>query len=219
MNLPDPLIASNDRQLFVDNHLIDSIEHVRIHQHTPIPRETCLTFNRPWEGETSWCPVVIKDGDKYRMWYRSQDEQQDTGGFNHTFTAYAESEDGICWQRPNLGLFDFNGSTDNNICVDNPNTKNIAVFKDKRPGVPESERYKAADAGAVASPLGSTVSSHPMAFTGKTQEMGHLSSPLKTIPILTVQSVLFGMCVRGVMSCTRVAGFPMAMNRECAPFE
>ena len=25
MNLPDPLIASNDRQLFVDNHLIDSL--------------------------------------------------------------------------------------------------------------------------------------------------------------------------------------------------
>jgi hypothetical protein len=144
MNLPEPLIASNQRQLFVDNHFIDSLEYVRIHQHAPIPRETCLTLNRPWEGETSWCPVVIKDGDKYRMWYRSQDEQQDTGGFNHTFTAYAESEDGICWQRPNLGLFNFNGSTDNNICVDNPNTKNIAVFVDERPGVPESERYKAA---------------------------------------------------------------------------
>ncbi len=144
MNLPEPLIASNQRQLFVDNHFIDSLEYVRIHQHAPIPRETCLTLNRPWEGETSWCPVVIKDGDKYRMWYRSQDEQQDTGGFNHTFTAYAESEDGICWQRPNLGLFNFNGSTNNNICVDNPNTKNIAVFVDERPGVPESERYKAA---------------------------------------------------------------------------
>ena len=144
MNLSEPLIVSNYRQLFVDNHLIDSLDQVRIHQHAPIPRETCLTLNRPWEGETSWCPVVIKDGDKYRMWYRSQDEQQDTGSFNHTFTAYAESEDGICWQRPNLGLFNFNGSTDNNICVDNPNTKNIAVFVDERPGVPESERYKAA---------------------------------------------------------------------------
>ena len=74
-------------------------------------------------------------------------------------------------------------------------------------------------AGAVANPLVSTVSSLPMAFTGKTQETGRSSSPLKTIPILTVRLVLFGMRVRGVMSCTRVAGFPMAMNRECAPFE
>ena len=135
---------SNQRQLFVDNVLIDTLNDVHIHQHAPIPRETSLSLNKPWEGETSWCPVVIKDGDKYRMWYRSQDAQKNTGDFNHTFTAYAESHDGINWQRPNLGLFEFNGSTDNNICLDNPDTKNIAVFKDDRPDIPQSERYKAA---------------------------------------------------------------------------
>ena len=142
--MPNPIDISNHRQLFVDNDLIDTLDNVCIHQHTPIPREMCLSLNRPWEGETSWCPVVIKDGDKYRMWYRSQDVQQNAGGFNHTFTAYAESEDGIHWTRPNLGLFEFNGSKENNICVDSLDTKNIAVFRDERPGVPDSERYKAA---------------------------------------------------------------------------
>ena len=37
MNLSEPLIVSNDRQLFVDNHLIDNFENVLIHQPAPHP--------------------------------------------------------------------------------------------------------------------------------------------------------------------------------------
>ena len=78
---------------------------------------------------------------------------------------------------------------------------------------------KQRDAGVVANPLASMVSSRPMASTGKTQQTDHLSSLRAMIPILTVRSVLFGMRVRSVTSYMHVAGFPMAMNRECAPFE
>ena len=137
-----------DRQLFVDDLLVETLQGVCFKLHEPIPREIVIYFDQPWEGETSWCPVVLGDedghGPRYRTWYRAQNTDEKDGKTTlHCFTAYAESEDGVTWHRPSLGLVAFQGSTDNNICIHNPNMKNVAVFRDERPGVPEEERYKA----------------------------------------------------------------------------
>jgi hypothetical protein len=57
---------------------------------------------------------------------------------------YAESTDGIQWVKPNLGLFDWDGSKENNIIWrDGPETHNFAPFIDTRPGCPPEERFKA----------------------------------------------------------------------------
>jgi hypothetical protein len=62
-------------------------------------------------------------------------------------TCYAESDDGIEWRKPDLGLFDVAGTRDNNVIltpeVGGDATHNFSPMLDRRPGVPESEQYKA----------------------------------------------------------------------------
>lgn len=54
-------------------------------------------------------------------------------------TCYAESDDGVNWAKPNLGVFTFNGSPDNNIVWD---LHGAAVFIDREEANPQ-KRYKA----------------------------------------------------------------------------
>ena len=56
---------------------------------------------------------------------------------------YAESRDGIEWRKPSLGLIEFDGSTDNNIVLDDrPATNNFTPFKDANPDCRPGEAYK-----------------------------------------------------------------------------
>lgn len=141
---PEPLIRiASDRQLFVDDDLIAQVKEVALRLHPPMPREVTLRMERPWEGITSWASVVIKDGERYRMWYRADpDRRVLSRNAVRTYTAYAESSDGIVWERPDLGLFEFQGSGKNNLLWAGPGG-NMSVFKDEKPGIPSSERYKA----------------------------------------------------------------------------
>ena len=81
---------------------------------------------------------VIFDPDygKFRMWYGvitwTGDSQSDP-----PLMCYAESEDGIHWKKPSLGLIDYKGSKENNIVYsyltdDNPPRRyQFAVFRDE----------------------------------------------------------------------------------------
>ena len=57
-------------------------------------------------------------------------------------TAYAESDNGIHWTKPKLGIIEFNGSRENNLVWDG-SVENLAVFHDDNPNCHPSERYKA----------------------------------------------------------------------------
>ncbi len=127
----------SDRQLFVDDLIVEQFDNVQVKLHAPIPREICFNLDQSWEGATSWCPVVFQDQDRYRMWYRAQQED------HHFFSAYAESTDGIHWERPALNQTAFNGSSANNICIDHNDIKNVAVFRDDNPNAAADARYKA----------------------------------------------------------------------------
>ncbi len=131
----------SDRQLFLDRQLIDEMRGAEFELHRPVLREEVLRYDKPWEGDTSWHPIVIRDGERFRMWYRVSAGNHD----GVAQTAYAESRDGIRWERPSLGLVESKGSTDNNLIWPTPGNQgiNMCVFKDPNPGVPEGERYKA----------------------------------------------------------------------------
>ena len=128
-------------ELFVDQHLIASMKGVRLEMHAPQPREVALTTDKPWEDSDSAYVTVFRDDDRFRMYYRG------TGNAGKQEVAcYAESKDGIRWTKPSLGLFEFNGSKENNIVWmgEPPHvTHNFTVFKDTRPGVPADQKYKA----------------------------------------------------------------------------
>ena len=134
--------VGTERQLFLDERLIERCEGSTLRYHTPTPREVVLTFDRPWEGRTSWAPIVFRDEGRYRLWYRaSGPEAEGEQHLTHNYTGYAESQDGVCWERPNLEQVRFDGQP-TNICIDDPDAKDVAVFKDPRSNVPDSERYK-----------------------------------------------------------------------------
>lgn len=146
-------VAIGDRlELFVDHHLIERLDNVRLELGTPVERENLLRFDEPWEGPTSGAYVtVLQDGDRYRMYYRGG--RHDATGKREKdteVTCYAESRDGIRWEKPRLGLHAFAGSTANNIVYPAEARRiahNFAAFVDHRPGVPASERYKAVGGG------------------------------------------------------------------------
>ncbi len=59
-------------QLFLDDWLIQSLENVRPILHSPDRREAAIRKDQPWEDIYLYNPVVIKDGHRYRMWYRAK---------------------------------------------------------------------------------------------------------------------------------------------------
>ena len=123
-------------ELFVDDWLIEEMDGATLRMHQPVPREVVLSFDRPWESPVSACSTVMLDGGRYRMWYRA-------GADAVQRVAYAESEDGIRWERVTTGLVEFEGSRDNNILLDGSVAKQMAVFRDSNPAATDERRYKA----------------------------------------------------------------------------
>lgn len=134
----------NKRELFVDRHRIESLSGgAELRLHEPRDGGIALKFDAPWEGENSAFATVFRDGDKVRMYYRGWKPVPGEIKAGNQFTCYAESTDGgVTFTKPKLGLFEYQGSKENNIVVGHP-SHNFAPFKDTRPGVPADEQYKA----------------------------------------------------------------------------
>lgn len=139
-----PMNIGSRLELFVDSALIDSLDGVQLRLNSPVPRETVLTFDQPWEGRHCGYVTVIKDGDLYRLYYRGL-SVDNADGSNAECTCYAESNDGVVFVKPALGLFEVEGARDNNVILHDmpPFSHNFAPLLDTRPGVPADERYKA----------------------------------------------------------------------------
>ncbi len=140
-DIPD---LDSRRELFVDTFLIESMEGTRLVMHHPVDEGEVMPFDRPWEGAFSAYVTVIRDGDLYRLYYRGMPQGHHDGS-RQEVTCYAESNDGIHWHKPDLGLFEVHGTRHNNVVLAEaaPVTHNFSPFLDTRPGVPAEERYKA----------------------------------------------------------------------------
>ena len=130
---------------FLDDHLLDHLDgSARLEMQRPTPGEVVLTADQPWEGNTSAYFTVFQDGDRYRMYYRGAHFDEKTKRATHREVAcYAESRDGLHWVKPELELFDFEGSKRNNIVWDGPGTHDFTPFKDANPDCRPDARYKA----------------------------------------------------------------------------
>ena len=91
-----------------------------------------LRPEHPWEEKGVSISAVIHENGLYRGWGGCHSIEDD----NHD--CYFESNDGLHWERPNLGIVEFEGGCDNNFILNNPGS----VFKD--PSAPDDERYKGA---------------------------------------------------------------------------
>lgn len=143
----DAVDVGSRRELFVDDWLIGSLDGARRELHHPIPREIALTYDRPHEGNISYYVRVFKDGDVYRMYYRGGNYDWSTKKVSHQVVCYAESKDALSWTRPNLGLHEFEGSTENNVIWTGSGSHNFSPFKDENPKCKPEEQYKALGGG------------------------------------------------------------------------
>ncbi|MFN0165607.1 MAG: hypothetical protein ACKV22_04175 [Bryobacteraceae bacterium] len=140
----NPIDIGTRRELMVDRFLIDRIENAELRLATPVDAGPVIRFDKPWEGRFCGYTTLIRDGEKFRMYYRGVPNAGQDGRGDEV-TCLAESSDAIHWTRPELGLFPAQGTTANNLIYakDPPFSHNFAPFLDTRPGVAESERYKA----------------------------------------------------------------------------
>ena len=107
-------------ELMVDDYLVERLAGGASFQlQHPVPREVAIVHDQPWEGSMCDYHTVFKDGGLFRMYYTMADiEVLPEGGISDKhplFCGYAESPDGVHWAKPNLGLFEFKGSKENNI--------------------------------------------------------------------------------------------------------
>lgn len=126
-------------EMLVDDWLIDDWQNVSLQLTQPRQEEIVWVNEPPCEGATSCYFNVIQDGAQTRLYYR---------GVNDTSVCYAESEDGIHFERPQFNLYNFDGNKKNNIVFQGSDensfaSHNFAPFLDANPDVLEEERYKA----------------------------------------------------------------------------
>ena len=141
----------------MDHYIIESLKNVDLTLHEPRDEGPVLFFDNPWEGQFSGYCTIIKDDNLFRAYYRGIPTAGDDGNKNEV-TCYAESKDGIKWYKPNLKIYEINGTINNNVILYNaaPVTHNFSPFLDSKPGIPDNKKYKA---------LGGTVKSGLIAYS------------------------------------------------------
>lgn len=144
------------REIFVDKHLIETLDGASITLHHPHNEGVVLNFDKPWEGHFSAYCTIIKDRGLFRAYYRGVRNAGEDGNDGEV-TCYAESRDGINWTKPGLGMKEIGGSKANNVILANeaPVTHNFSPFLDTNPKTKPGEKYKA---------LGGTKKSGLMAY-------------------------------------------------------
>lgn len=155
------ILIGSRLELFVDHCLIDTLDRARLELGQPRPAEVSLTFDRPWEGVAVGYVTVIHDANIYRMYYRGLPTSDAPDGSDFETTCYAESLDGVKWTRPNLKLYEVNGTRDNNVILAHqpPSAHNFSPMLDTHPKCDPAQKYKALTLGpagllAYASPDG-----------------------------------------------------------------
>ena len=131
-------------ELFVDSFLIDTLINSRLQLHHPEDKGVVMNFDKPWEGEFSAYCTIIKDGEQFKLYYRGG-PLDGKDGSSQEYTCYATSDDGVHWEKPDLGIYDVNGTKANNVVLANsaPYTHNFSPFLDKNPHAKPEQKFKA----------------------------------------------------------------------------
>jgi hypothetical protein len=130
--------AGEQLQLFIDDHMVSRIDGLNrvLHQPEDVSANPVIVSENAWEhrripyGSVLWFP----EERKFKCWYLTLNIYDSRPGFrgyrkeHHVpineaaYICYAESTDGITWEKPKLGLHEFRGSKQNNIVLASPGT-------------------------------------------------------------------------------------------------
>ena len=121
------------KQLLFDDHVIESLTYAKQGMNRAIKADDnpVVRSDRPWEGThmRPLCTVFDEEAGLFKMWYRSSNNTVRVengvpvlGGPDGMVVderdkriCFATSKDGFDWDKPELGLVEFDGSTRNNI--------------------------------------------------------------------------------------------------------
>ena len=127
------LEIGQEKQLFIDDYIIESFEGVSKTLNQPVKYETNPVLPSVPTGEPSWeagmhmCFTTIlfdEDQQQYKMWYSLYGPADES-----TVLAYATSSDGLTWHKPSLGIVHDRGVKENNIILEHEALE-CGVFKD-----------------------------------------------------------------------------------------
>lgn len=112
--------AAERTLLFTDDHEIlyragtrRVLEKPRRHERNPLIAE-----DKPWEMAIAWTSVHRDAATgRYQLWYQAYAGKRAQRKTHECVVCYAESDDGVTFTKPDLGLFDFNGDPKTNIVL------------------------------------------------------------------------------------------------------
>jgi hypothetical protein len=78
-----------------------------------------LRVNNPWEqGSIGYCSVYRNsESGRYQLWYQAGSGKLAKAATHRVVVCYAESNDGINWVKPKLGIHQFNDTKETNIVL------------------------------------------------------------------------------------------------------
>ncbi len=148
-------------ELFVEDGLIERLGgKASLRLHSPVMKEIAFQTNNAWEGNMCGGYKTYfwdKASGIFRMYYQSWDlrisppaegEKKGKKTERPVKIGYAQSKDGVTWVRPELGLFEVDGSKKNNIVfvgfgADFKGVHGFAPYLDVNPNCKPDERFKA----------------------------------------------------------------------------
>lgn len=145
------LFAFDDQSIPWQHNLKLTLVPATKHPANPVLR--CGPKGSPDYGHAILYGTVIRDGDRFRMWYLGMIQRELEGGQAPGWwrpMCYAESADGIHWTKPQLGLVELNGNKRNNICLIEAQVQSMTLVNDflsvlYEPNDPDpARRYKTA---------------------------------------------------------------------------
>jgi hypothetical protein len=140
---PAPYPLARHPHMFLDDLLIADMRRIRRRVQNPArhPANPILTSEHPWESlrvHASGGVVFDQEQKRFRMWYMPYGPK-----WKPSRTAYAESPDGVRWQKPLLPIQRFGERDRTNIVLaPQGGTNGIGVFRDDHE-LDARRRYKA----------------------------------------------------------------------------
>ena len=106
--------------LLLDDRVVDRVENavLRMGKVQKHPSNPLFGEDKPWELRVdNMYPTVVFDSQEgiYRCWYNSFLEDVYVWNWAEMGLCYATSRDGLHWEKPELGVVEFNGSKANNL--------------------------------------------------------------------------------------------------------
>ena len=147
----EPLEIGTRKQLFIDDYMVDESRGVsrRLNQPAKYAGNPVMIPLYPWEGSIALYGTVWHHPEqgRFQMWYQgfggmgvprmgadmsgSRWKNFDPANLLYTI-GYATSNDGIFWERPNLGLVEYDGTRDNNLVLVDAAFANV-IMDDRDP--------------------------------------------------------------------------------------